>query len=785
MDALMHNELIQVLASAGVPHELVGLFRVILDDPRHDTTVLARVDDQTPHARWRGGRPKAETTKRPRKKPKAALVGALVWPDRKLLSELHYRKLLVAATVGREGVYARAAAISGLSGGDGGSGGDSACTLLRWTRRRQAMAGFLEVEHLQESILVHRGLSGLVREAVAAAGVCRSFVYEQWSTLCRLGISELSLLPRHDRCGAPGQRRNVDGSPGKPARKKAGRKTLGERIDQWTSRSTADPAQPGMSSAWRARILAGDSALGTPKPPMEVRYRAILATHFTTDWKQEGSKLTPVLPPQGRYPNLGQVRRVLTTTLSRLQRLAQSTTRGHFERSLRGARGRNWEGVCGPGHTWAIDSTIGDIYLRSGICRAWILGRPIVYVIVDVWSTAVVGFYVCLAGPSWDTARIAVFNALAEPALLGELWGYQPLLHLDPLPTAPYALMCDRGEYLSYAASDTLLRLVPCASYAPPYRPDLKGLVEVLHRIQKDALFHAFIPGAIDARRVEYELRRSDPTGSAMTLREFVQYLHVLFATYNLCADRSHRLDAQMIAAGVVPCPAGLWRFGHEVGIGLRRYIAPDELIGRLLPAAEATVVNGGARFDGALYRTDVQGAHGWSADALNFGRWKVPIHYYPGSISRVWTPHLAGDGLMCLPLSDESQSPEATREEYLDAVAVGHLAQPAHDHAILQERVAGDAMLAAITAQAQRLTALADAQLIGKRPAMEDVRAAEIAVTVGRRAPLESRPAGPTSPCSLQGHDLRRHNEEATDSYLQMMKAIGAVADRQAPGHE
>lgn len=85
--------------------------------------------------------------------------------------------------------------------------------------------------------------------------------------------------------------------------------------------------------------------------------------------------------------------------------------------------------------------------------------------------------------------------------------------------------MCDRGEYLSKGASLTAFKLIPSMAYAPPYRPDLKGLVEVLHRIEKDAQF-LFIPGAMDYRRAEFDLRKSHPEESAMTVREYVQYLH-------------------------------------------------------------------------------------------------------------------------------------------------------------------------------------------------------------------------------------------------------------------
>lgn len=99
---------------------------------------------------------------------------------------------------------------------------------------------------------------------------------------------------------------------------------------------------------------------------------------------------------------------------------------------------------------------------------------------------------VCLTGPSWNTAKVSLFNAAADPALLADLWGFQAVGGLNAAPA--YALMCDRGEYLSKGHRETAMKLLPLTSYAPLYRGDMKALVEVLHRIEKDAQF-LFIPG--------------------------------------------------------------------------------------------------------------------------------------------------------------------------------------------------------------------------------------------------------------------------------------------------
>jgi hypothetical protein len=479
------------------------------------TTVAVCIERFETERIVRGGRLKKAETKHRRRKPPPKLIGELLWLERDTLQRLSDANCLFPVEIERESVYYKSL--------------DSGNTQKLYDQRVSAMEGFLDLENLQTSILMNKGVGGLVREAMACSDRSRSFIYKQWTTLCRLGFDAQSLRPRLDRCGAPGIKRPCD--PG--GMKKAGRKETGQRIGAHYG-VVLEPAQPGMSTEWRAAIIAADKSLKTEvKPSMATRCKNIIETAFVSRYRNDHGKLVPIDPKIGHYPNNRQIARVLNVDVPRLQQLLEKTTKGHFNRSLRGLVARNWKGVAGPGHTWAIDSTVADMYLRSSINRAWIVGRPIVYIVVDVWSTAVVGFYVCLTGPSWNTARISLFNSVADPVLIGDLWGYQPVLSLSPAPTMCYSLMCDRGEYLSKKASVTATKLIPCMSYAPPYRPDLKGLVEVLHRIEKDAQF-LFMPGAMDYRRAEFDLRKSNPDESILTVREYVHYLHELFAGYNL-----------------------------------------------------------------------------------------------------------------------------------------------------------------------------------------------------------------------------------------------------------
>jgi putative transposase len=765
---LMHNEVIRIAAG-----ELKGLYRVVLDEPSIERVVAVRLDAAAEDARPKGGRRKKEKTKRPRRKAPAPLVGGLLWLPRGELESLDRDHHLLRAEIDLDPIFYLPTSVDG----------DEEV----FESRKAVMKDFLSFQTLRDSILVHSGLGGLVKAVIQSATVSRALVYKLWSLLCRHGISETSLRPMRENCGAPGVARPCD--PG--GREKAGRKTNKQRINAKVGIKLA-PEQPGMSTDWRNRIMAADLAIPEPKPEMPARYTMIINSHFVDRFKyvdgklvavepdkaselakhkKNGGKAAEVDPEKGAYPNYPQVRRVLEVEIPRLVQLAQRTTAGHYKRSLRGLLARNWKGVAGPGHTYAIDSTIGDIYLRSSVNAAWIIGRPVVYIICDVWSTAIVGFYVCLQGPSWAMAKLSMFNTGADQALIADLWGYHPLQTLSPAPTLPAVLMCDRGEYLSRAASQTGMKLIPVLSYAPPYRPDLKGIVEVLHRIMKDNQRCDFIPGAIDARRAEMELRRFNPHDGIFTVRTFVHYLHTIFTKYNLTADREHRLDAHMKAAGVFPSPAGLWAWGHRMGVGFRRAVPQSELITSLLFADRGRVSRNGVMYAGRHYSNAVVDEQQWTAYARNFGGWDIPCHQYPGSVSRIWTPNVAGQGLLDLKLSDQSTaSPELTFDEVADSFAFASLSRADVAHVKTMAALKALRQVQDLVESAKAQTAAALARHSGAKPTMSEARMFE-----GMPLP----PSSPQEPVPPPQQALG----EAEQAYLEMMRAI-AAAENEATDH-
>lgn len=749
---LMHNQAFKLTTEAlGLPE---GIFRIIVDDPIADITYCALIKQESPRIKVRGGRPRIEDQKLKRKKriPQKSLVGTLYGIGRKDLKDLEESHELISISLELPGLYYKTI--------------DQPSAQNAFDKRCRVMEQFLDNEKLKESILIHGHLGNLVREATQKHKVSASHVYKLWSILCTFGLTQTSLRTRWDKCGAPGQRRDLSVAS---SRKKAGRKTFAQRLSKLAFGCWGEPVQPGMSTVWRAKIMLADKGIATPKPSMPERRQRIIASQFTTAMRfDDNGNIVAVELEKGLYPNYQQVKRVLTEDIKDIDRIREKTSSGHFERALRGLSGYSWEGSEGPGLMYAIDSTIGDVYLRSSIDPNWIIGRPIVYVIVDVFSTAVVGFYVCLTGPSWDTAQVSLFNTVSSAELLSDLWGYDMRQSLFPAPTLPARLLCDRGEYLSLRAKATGMRLLTTLSYTPPFRPDLKGAVEVMHRIMKNVQYH-FIPGAMDARRKEYDLRRSNPAAATMSVRQYMQFLHECFYVYNLTADRSMRLDAHMIAQGVFPSPAGLWYWGHAMGIGFSRAQSQAELITQLLPEGSARVTRNGVVFRTNRYSAPIVEDEQWTTRARSVrGSWEIPAQYYPGSVSRIWTPYEGGNGLIDLTISDHSRAdPALTHDEMVDAFALQKLKAADVEHQRVQEAVLGYHRMELIRKQALEETRAARQRARGLTPTIREARA------------IENEFAGQLMVGEVRGTAKTR--SESTSNYDAMMGDLFQAMDAEA----
>lgn len=509
-------------------------------------------------------------------------------------------------------------------------------------KRERIMQRLINPRELISTLSNNGTIYVLVKEAVHRCKVSKKHVYELFSRLCWYGFELGSLNPHYYNSGAPGVSR-----PWSESKPKVGAKPLEVKFGVVTQ----DP-QIGITSETRDMVLRFFKCNKDPSKSFEQHYDDFIKAKYVSQYVQTDEGRQPIEPARGSFPNKRQVQYALKQNISAMERLAMKLHRKDWIRNRRGLKGHSWQGVAGPGHRYVIDATIGDIYLQSQINPSWSIGRPIIYFIVDTWSTAIVAFHVCLNGPSWDSAKVALFNML-NPELAAELWGIRFKQCLFPLPQLPYELMSDRGEHLSKRAAESAKELGYNQLLNPAYEPDKKGLVEVFNRIAKNKQY-GLIPGAIDARRKEVEAR-TNPEDGVLTIRKYYEFVHGWVNDYNLHADKSYRLDSEMIASGVKPTPAELWKYGFEEMMGYGKETSFPKAVMHLLPRVKAAVNKKGIYIWQLEYRYPEE--NDWTAIARNVGAFEIDVNYYPGAAELVFYCSPKSSEVITLTLSPHART--------------------------------------------------------------------------------------------------------------------------------
>lgn len=254
-----------------------------------------------------------------------------------------------------------------------------------------------------------------------------------------------------------------------------------------------------------------------------------------------------------------QFRYALQEKIGQLELLKAATGEKRIQLSHRPAIGSARDRIPYPGHTYIVDATVGDIYLVSAFDRRRLIGRPVIYLVVDAFSSLIVGLHVALEGPNLAQARVALYRAISDKTPWLTWLGLSNLTHLLPQGCIPTFWLADRGELHSKGSYAVQTELRTNLSIAAAYRAEWKALVERVFGILNCTIH--WMPGAV-AARIRERGTRDYRLDAVMTLKEFTRWLVRRVAILNLTRDMSEHLSAPFITHDVIPNPIGFWNYG-------------------------------------------------------------------------------------------------------------------------------------------------------------------------------------------------------------------------------
>ncbi|MBY6271212.1 MAG: DNA-binding protein [Bacillaceae bacterium] len=338
--------------------------------------------------------------------------------------------------------------------------------------------------------------------------------------------------------------------------------------------------------------------------------------------------------------------------------------------------------------TYQIDATVADVYLVSKFNRNLIIGRPVIYYCVDVFSRLVTGIYVGLEGPSWIGAMMCLLNSVEDKVEFCKKYGIHISKEEWSPSHLPYAIVADRGELMSRNAEELVQNLGIRIQNTGTFRADLKGIIEQYFRLT-NMYVKPFLPGSIDT---DFQKRgaRDYRLDAKLDIDQFTQFIIYCVLYYNNHYYlKNYNKDEMLIREDIPAIPIYLWNWAMDNRAGMLKQLPLDIVKLNLLPRSTAVVTPNGIRFQGMYYSCRLAVEEKWFVQARLKGNWKVDVSYDPRCVNTIYLRHPDGRNYdVCRLLDHQTQFKDKAIEDVIYMMEYEKLQQKEYEPKQLESKV-------------------------------------------------------------------------------------------------
>jgi Integrase core domain/Mu transposase, C-terminal len=485
----------------------------------------------------------------------------------------------------------------------------------------------------EPDIYERRGRGKLIAEILLISKLTKKIIYKHLRRYWQRGKTKSALLPDYQNCGAEGKvRKSGDKKRGRP-RKYAHDPDIGVGIN----------ITEELKRVFRISIKRFYHK--STKRSLVATYLKMIQEYFAEKSIQSADRIHGSLILKEQRPTISQFRYWYQQEFGRDVRtkIISRSSRKDYEANHRSILGNSTMEADRPGARFQIDATVADVYLISRDRRNEIIGRPIVYAVLDVFSRMVVGIYVGLEGPSWLGAMMALDNTMSNKVQFCAEYGVSITEEQWPCQHLPEAIIGDRGEILSSKIDPLVANLNIRVENTATFRPDMKGIVERSFRTIQEKV-KPFIPGAI---AIDFRERGADDyrLDATLDLSEFTEIIieHIIEHN-NTHYLEQYPIDSEMIQADVMLTPIEIWNWGIINRSGKLKTMERDIVRLNLMPRDRALITGKGIRFKGMLYTCDRAEEERWFdrayAKSLSKEDKYLNIAYDPRTVNYIYIPN-------------------------------------------------------------------------------------------------------------------------------------------------
>lgn len=459
------------------------------------------------------------------------------------------------------------------------------------------------------------------------------------------GMTKNSLLPRYFNCGARGKERML-------GENKVGRPSLIGHNDRLN-------IDEEMKKIFKKSINKFYNNYN--KNSLKATYELMIKEYFS-EININNKELR--IKDKAQIPTINQFRYWFNKDRDLKEEISKRYGSRIFEQKHRAILNSANSGILGPGMEYAIDATIGDIYLVSQYNKEWIIGRPIIYMVIDTFSRMITGFYIGLEGPNWIGAATALNNAMTSKVEFCKEYGIDIQDEDWPCNHVPFSILADRGELEGFSADNLVNNLNVAVKNTSPYRAEWKSIVEQNFRLI-NIMIKGLIPGTIQAdfrQRGAKDYRLE----AKLNIKEFTKIIiNYILHHNNNSVLKHYKLEPDMISDGVEPIPIKIWNWGIKNRSGMLKTVSEEILKYSLMPRDEATITEKGIRFKCVYYSSVKAIKERLFEKARMNGKNKIKVIYDPRNLNNLyWMLDGVGKYEKCFLLNREYRYLDMTVDE-------------------------------------------------------------------------------------------------------------------------
>lgn len=340
-----------------------------------------------------------------------------------------------------------------------------------------------------------------------------------------------------------------------------------------------------------------DFLIGRAKTKKDA-YMTMIEKHFINEEETPTGIRVSVLPDNLR-PTLKQFLNYTRVRVPQEEIDKAKTSAREQRNNKRLLLSDNLQGVMGPGDLWEVDECEIDLSLVSVENPSVTVGRPIVYVMIDVYTRMIVAYSVAFDNNSVLGITNCFLNLLDDKQELCNRFGIQIGADEWPSKILPLRLRSDYGaEYISHAMDTICCKLGVAKELVSPATGSLKGQVEqVFHQIHAAQISLLEGKGLIEKRHDSNHHQEA-----ALNIQEFEAVLLTYIVGHNRKYMEKYPLTKDMRQQNVEPRPIDLWKYGVSLN-GSPRPITNEVMFRHsLLLPVKASVGRAGITFKGLFY---------------------------------------------------------------------------------------------------------------------------------------------------------------------------------------